>query len=296
MAFLGIDVGGTKIQGAYLQQQNITLTQKLATPTSSYETFLATLTVLVETARQACGELRCVGIGIPGQVEEDLVQWVPNLPFLNGKRLTEDLTARINTPVCMANDAHLALLGEAWQGAARNRHNVVLISVGTGVGGAVMLNGKIVQGAHGSAGAFGWLKLDWQAPSHPEHGYVEQHAAGSALDQLARQLDPSINARELVARARDGHPASLAIIQRIGVILGTACASITSILDPEIVIFTGGLADAFDLFAPIMQTTLAQTGSPGARTTPIVVAQSGKYAGVYGALRAAMLDRQSWLA
>ena len=286
--YVGIDVGGTKIQAAYLHEESVTLARQVATPTSDYEAFLTTLAALAGEIAAAGEPIERIAIGLPGTVTERAVIWMPNLPFLNGMPLASDLAAFTNTPITLANDAQLALLGEVWRGAAQASRNAVLVSVGTGVGGAILLDGKIVRGVHGSAGAFGWLNLDWRDPAHPEHGYVERHASGSALDTLARQCDPPITSYELIARARTRDAVSVEIITRFSNLLAATFASLASILDPEVLILAGGLADAFDLFAEPLRQGMIAWGSPSVRSTPIVPAKLGKYAAAYGALYAAM--------
>lgn len=293
--YLGIDVGGTKIQGAYFEQEMVRLTPQTSTPTNDYAEFRDALMRMVEETTHACGQqISKLGIGVPGTATEESVTWVPNLPFLNGRDLAGDLRSLLGTDVVIANDAQLALLGEIWQGAAREPQNVVLLSIGTGVGGAIMQNGKIVRGAHGSAGAFGWLNLDWSAASDPEHGYVELHAAGSALERQARQLPEPISSYELMSRARGGDPTCQAIVLRFGNLLGVACASIASILDPEMMVIAGGLADEFDLFEGSLRSALQLYGSPSVRAVPVISARLGKHAAAYGALRAAMLQQAIW--
>jgi predicted NBD/HSP70 family sugar kinase len=295
MTYLGIDIGGTKIQGAYLQQETMRLTPRIATPTSSYEDLLAVLIALATAVKRETGTLKHIGVGVPGTVTERCVTWVPNLPFLDGKDLAGDLALRCDTQVLVANDAQLALLGEMWRGAAQHRQSAILFSVGTGVGGAIMFGGRIVRGVHGSTGAFGWLNLDWREPPDPAHGYTERYAAGSALDAMAKQLDPAATSHEIIARSRRGDPASLALLRQFSRILGAACASVASILDPEVLIIAGGLSDAFDLLSEDLRRALREMGSPGVRETPLVSAQLGKDAAAYGALRAAVLPQLAWL-
>jgi predicted NBD/HSP70 family sugar kinase len=292
--FLGIDVGGTKIQGAFLRQGTIQLTTRRTTPTSSYEALLETLVGLAEEAVRSTGPLKRVGIGIPGTTAGGNVIWVPNLPFLDGRELAQDLFTRLGTEVVLANDAQLALLGEQWQGVARGRHSAVLLTIGTGVGGAIMLDGKIVRGVHGSAGAFGWLNLDWRESADQVHGYLGRHGSGRALSALGQQLDPPATSYELIARARAGDPASREIMEQFSTLLGVACASIVSILDPEVLIVAGGLAEAFDLLAEGLRSGLREAGSPSVRETPLVVAHLGKDAAAYGALRAALDEPAPW--
>lgn len=293
--YLGIDVGGTKIQGACLEQGEPVLTTRLATPTGDYSSFLAAIRQVVEETKQRGGTIDRLAIGLPGTVTGERVTWVPNLPFLNGKDLAGEISALLKTPVDLANDAHLCLLGEAWRGAAREHRNAVLVSVGTGVGGAIMVGGTILRGRHGGAGAFGWLNLDWREEADPEHGYVERHASGSVLNELARQLDPLLTSRDLIVRAREQQPDSLALLQHFSAVLGAACASIASLLDPEILILAGGLSEAFGLFEPVLRRQMRTLGAPGVRDMPIVPALLGKDAAAYGALRAAMPPRVLWL-
>ncbi|QBD79089.1 ROK family protein [Ktedonosporobacter rubrisoli] len=285
--YLGIDVGGTKIQAAYMHRDRISLSKKIATP-GDYATFLRALVELARETADPLEPLSSLGLGIPGTVTQRCITWVPNLPFLDGQNLAGDLAGTLGARVTIANDAQLALLGERWQGAARDRQSAALISVGTGVGGALMLDGKIVRGFHGSAGAFGWLNLDWHAPADPNHGYVELQASGRALEKLAQQNAPALTSHELIARAREGKLEGRQAVEQLGRLLGITLASIASMFDPEILIFSGGLADIFDLLEEHLKAGLYTFGSPSIRHTPIIASKLGKYAAAYGALRAAM--------
>ncbi len=292
--YLGIDVGGTKTQGAYERDGEITLTARLATP-KDYGQLLDALTRMAGEVAEDCGEpVTHIGLGVPGTASEQHVTWVPNLPYLDGKPLANDLYERTRAEAVVGNDAQFALLGEVWRGAAHNQKNAVLVSVGTGVGGAIYMNGRLLRGSHGSAGAFGWLNLDMLEPPNPDHGHLELHASGAALDEMARALDPPRTSYEVVAGARAGDPACAELLERVATLLGAGCASIASILDPDVIIFSGGLADAFDLLEAPLRDSLRARGSPSVRETPIVVSQLGRYAAAYGALRAAMLQRAIW--
>ncbi|RAQ94334.1 ROK family protein [Thermogemmatispora tikiterensis] len=286
---LGIDVGGTKIQGAYLTATGeVALTPRVRTP-ANYEEFLRALVELVETVARQQGEpVASIGLGLPGTCTRRRSLWVPNLPFLHERELAAELEQRLGAAVVLSNDAQLALLGEAWRGAARGRQQVALVSVGTGIGGALMLGGRLVRGAHGSAGAFGWLTLDRAHLPDPDHGYLELLASGSALAARSQQLDPPLTSYEVIAQARQGQPASLALVEEVGHLLGLALASIASLFDPELLIITGGLCEAFDLFFPWLRENLARYGAPAVRETPIVPALLGDKAAAYGALHAAL--------
>ena len=292
--YLGIDIGGTKIQCAYLRGDTVVITAKLATP-GSYEPLLAALADIVAGASAATGEpVTHLGVGVPGTVTVRQVTWTPNLPYLDGQPLANDLGERLGAEAMVGNDAQFALLGEAWRGAASAYQNVALVSVGTGVGGAIMMNGKIARGNHGSAGAFGWLNLDLRAAPDPNHGYTELHASGAALDAMAQALDPPRTSYEVVAEARAGDAVYAGLVDELAKTLGTACASIASILDPDVILLSGGLTDAFDLLETPLRASLHAYGSPSVRETPIVVGKLGRHAAAYGALRAAMLQHAVW--
>lgn len=292
--YLGIDIGGTKIQGACLRGDAVILTAKVATP-DSYEPLLAALAGIADEASAAAGEpVTHLGVGVPGTATGRRVTWTPNLPYLDGRPLADDLDERLGARTVVGNDAQFALLGEAWRGAASAYQNVALVSVGTGVGGAIMMNGKIVRGSHGSAGAFGWLNLDLRAAPDPNHGYTELHASGAALDALAQALDPPRTSYEVVAGARAGDAICAELVDALAKTLGAACASIASILDPDVILLSGGLTDAFDLLEASLRASLRAYGSPSVRETPIVVGQLGGHAAAFGALRAAMLQHAVW--
>lgn len=294
MTYLGIDVGGTKMQTMYLDADgHPVLGARIPTP-RDYYTLSQQLAALVRDLPARDRAVSGIGIGVPGTVSAHAITWVPNLSYLDGHDLAGDLRRITGAPVMVANDAQLALLGEIWCGAAAGVSDAVLMSVGTGVGGAILCNGRIVRGTHGSAGAFGWLNLDWHEGPDRDHGYTERHASGSALDTLSYAAGFGGHAYELVAQARTGDVQAMDVVRHVAHLLGIAFASVASILDPEVMILSGGLADAFDLFQQPIRAALAAYGSPSVRQIPIVVSQLGSLAAAYGALRAAMLQQKVW--
>lgn len=291
---VGIDIGGTKLQGAFLRGDEIVFTARVATP-RDYAELLAAVVALTQEAEAAVGEpVTRLGLGVPGTATAERVTWVPNLSYLDGQDLAGALYARVGAQTVVGNDAQFALLGELWRGAAQAVRDVVLISVGTGVGGAISVNGKLMRGRHGSAGAFGWLSMDQNMPPHPQHGHLELLGSGSALAALGHALDRPRSADALVAQARAGVAPGSMLVRQVAEVLGVGIASLASILDPDIIIFSGGLADAFDLLAEPIRAELRRRGSPSVRETPVVVSQLGRHAPACGALRAAMLQHAIW--
>jgi predicted NBD/HSP70 family sugar kinase len=291
--YLGIVVEEAEIRGAFFRQKEIVQTAPVAMP-STYEEFLAMLAWLVQEAARGGEAIRRVGVSVPGICTERRVTWVQAPAYLAGRDVADDLRTRLGTSVILANAAQLALLGEVWRGVARDRQSAALLSVGSRLEGALMLGGKIVHGAHGSAGALGWLHLERGQPPDPDRGYLDWRASERALEAEGRKLDPPLSSYEVVARAREGHPVCLKMVADFAGLLGQAYASMAALFDPEILIFADGLSAAFDLFAPTLRDALRRYGAPSVRETPIVAAQLGTEATLYGALRAAMLFQSMW--
>lgn len=289
MTHIGFDVGGTKIQGAAVRDGVLTRAAKTATP-DGYAALIAALTAgYTELTGDGGAPVERVAVGLPGQVGTERVSWVPNLGYLDGRDLAGDLATRFGTDVLLANDAQLALLGEAWRGAASGADSAVLISLGTGIGGALMFGGRIVRGANRSAGAFGWLNQDLNDPSDPRHGNLELRASGRALEELGRACRPPRTTYELIADARAEREPGASIIAATARRLGVAVASIASVLDPQMIVLAGGLSTESDLLAPGIQAAFDEFSSPSVKSTPIVASALGADAALYGTVRAAML-------
>lgn len=278
---LGIDVGGTSVRllGERLDGPRGEIV-RAPTP-GTYDEFLALVATLAP--RAVAGPVVAAGCGVPGKVEDGVPRFVPALPWLEGRSLAADLGEVLDAPVELAVDGHVALLGEATEGAARDCDSAVLVAVGTGIGGAIMIDRRIWTGAHGSAGSWGWLPAEG-AVEDPGHGPWEQVASGSALAARAAAFAPPLAAHELVERARGGDPVAATEIEAFARRLGRGIAAIASILDPEVVLLAGGLSSAVDLLEPGIAACLRDLGSPDARRVPVRVAELGPDAGVVGAL------------
>lgn len=290
--YLGIDVGGTKTLalGSGGLDSRIHFEVRMATP-REYIPFVTALADAVNLAERQTGlRVKRVAVGLPGQVMADgrRVAWVPNLRFLDGQPLAEDVASLVGAPVVLGNDARFALIGEVWRGAAVGRSDVVLVVLGTGVGGAILSGGRMLSGAHGSAGSLGWINLDWHDEPDPHHGFLERHVSGPALSRLARSISAELDSYGLVARARAGDPDCTAVLDSVGRLLGAALGSIASVLDPEVILVSGGLAEALDVLMPEVRAAMGLYASPSARQTPVVPGALGPRAGAYGALWAAV--------
>ena len=287
---IGFDVGGTKVQGALLRDGELIRSRKVPTP-RDYDGLVSVIGCLHDELAGGRTEVERVAVGLPGTVSARRVHWVPNLRYLDGSDLAADLADRVGADVLLANDAQLTLLGEAWRGAAARRDSAALVSVGTGIGGAIMFGGRIIRGANRSAGAFGWLNLDVNDARDPDHGNLELRASGRALEGIGRACTPPMTTYQIIENARAGLEPAVGIVGRLAHMLGASAAMIASVLDPETIVFAGGLSEAFELMAPDIRGAFAEFSSPSVRRTPLVPAALGPAAPLYGATRAASLGR-----
>lgn len=283
---VGVDVGGTKIEAATWGGDDLRRSGRRPTP-HTYEALLDEVEALCRAVIPAQAEIEGAAVGVPGQVTDQCVAWVPNVHCLDGHDLANDLGSRLGCAVTVRNDAQLALVGEAWRGAADGLDSAVLFSIGTGVGGALMLDGRVVRGSRGAAGALGWVNLDLQHRPDDDHGWLEQHASGRALQAFGAALNPPRSAEQVVTDARAGDSECAAALDRMARALGTSAASVASTVDPAIVLFSGGLADAFDLLDVPLREAFTTYASPVVRATPIARAALGADAALWGAVRAA---------
>lgn len=292
-SYLGLDVGGTNVRLAVWQDGGPTSTGSIPKTVASaplpgdYEAFMELVEEMVRPF-----PARAVGVGLPGVAFDQHVDWLPNARYLEGEVMAADLTAVCGAPVFCANDAAAALLGEARFGAASDVSAALLLSVGTGVGGALLVNGRIYRGSSGSAGSFGWVNLGLEE-FHPDHGQLELVASGTALAQRAREL--GLESRTLMAAARAGEEEPARVVTDVATHLGTALATLVSIFDPEVVLLSGGVSAEFDLLAPRIRAVIARRASPSGRTVPVRAARFGPEAGAIGAVVVGHEGRSAFL-
>lgn len=291
---LAVDLGGTNLRAGLLPAgADFADVEHLATvpAPSDLDGFRGTLQVLLREAAERAPVDR-LGLAVPGTADIDRCLWVPKLPYLNGLSL-EDL---VEVPATVANDAQLALLAEVTAGSAAGRRDVVLFAVGTGIGSAVMTGGRIVVGAHGAACSAGWLSLDPDEPGHPTDGWLERHAAGPAFDAAAQRLawlDGS-DASSLMEAAAAGDPKAREAVAGPARMLGAAIAATVAVLDPECVLFAGGVAASFPALEPHLRDVLRRHAPAHLQGIELQVGRFGPRAGLVGAAVAGDRGR-SWM-
>ena len=259
---LGIDIGGTKVAGGVVAPDGTVLaTARRSTPGASVaDTEDAITAVVEELAARHDGDLVGVGIGAAGWFDRtgDTVLFSPHLAW-RGSTLRADLAERLPWPLWVGNDADAAAWAEYRYGAARGADLALMVTLGTGIGGGIVLDGRLQRGAHGIAGEWGHMRVvpDGRRCACGNRGCWEQYASGNALGAVARELgenSPATAVRllelvdgqagrltgEHVARAAaDGDPAARELVTEVGTWLGQGIADLAAVLDPDVVVVGG---------------------------------------------------------
>jgi glucokinase len=284
----GIDVGGTALKlGQFDRQGNCLQTLTVPTPQPSTPDAVIEAIVAAMETLDPQQESKAIGLGTPGPADSagrvalvaiNLAQW-RNVP------LADRLEALTHRPVVIANDANCAGLGEAWKGAGQQFQNLVMLTLGTGVGGAIILNGQLYVGPNGLAGELGLITLNPNGPpcNSGNTGSLEQYVSIQAI-----QRDTGLEPKVWGDRAEQGDPLALEFWQNYGRTLAAGLASIAYILTPEAIVLGGGISASAPYFLPALQEELYRRvllSSP--ETLPVLPAQLGNQAGMVGAAKLA---------
>lgn len=281
-SYLGVDVGGTKVAVAAVEGTEARHAVEHPTALESTDVLLAGIDAAVREVSAQAGAPEAIGIGVPSQVEwsTGTVLASVNIP-LAGVPLRDELTRRFGVPVYVDNDASCAALAEAH---TIDASELVMLTLGTGVGGGVVTGGEIFRGAHGLGGELGHVVVEAEGPECPgagcpSRGCLEALCSGTALERAAGR-----KGREVVAAAREGDADAQGHLDRLGRYLGIGISNMVNAFQPEFVVIGGGLSAAADLF---LDTAIAEAG---ARALPslweratVQVAEGGNAAGVIGA-------------
>lgn len=291
-ALWGIDLGGTKIEGVVLPDPISTAPLcRLRLPTEAekgYEHILNQIARLVEQLSRASGKTpERLGIGTPGTFDPFLSAMKNcNTTVLNGRNLPQDLQAKLGVEVLIANDANCFALAEACLGAARGASVVFGVIMGTGVGGGIVINGKVWNGLHGIAGEWGHTSLDDTAePCYSGiRGCVESFISGPALEKFYAQQSGTVRPLpEIVQRHTQGiDTCATATMQRLCHYFGRALATVINILDPEVIVLGGGVGNIELLYTEGVAELRKHIFNHRLETR-ILRPQLGDSAGVFGA-------------
>ena len=315
---LGIDVGGTKVAGGVVAPDGTVLaTARRATPGSSVQETEDAIAAVVEVlARGHGGPLVGVGVGAAGWFDRtgDTVLFSPHLAWRNST-LRKDLAARLQRPMWVGNDADAAAWAEYRYGAARGADLALMITLGTGIGGGIVMDGRLQRGSHGVAGEWGHMRVvpEGRLCACGNRGCWEQYASGTALGQTAREVarsspaaaalllervdgDPDrLTGEHVATAAAEGDPLALELLAEVGSWLGQGIADLSAVLDPEVVVIGGGVSVLGEMvLGPARQRLGRALPGRGFRPGPRVVgARLGAQAGIVGAadlVRRAVVD------
>ena len=300
---IGIDLGGTNIKGGIVDEQGRIL-RELTVKTDSARGYvevknalLGLIKKLLQQAPQAPEE-SIIGIGIPGILSADgsTVVSCPNLGWKN-VALKKELEASLQQTVLLVNDANAACLAEAAFGSMAGRDNAMMITLGTGVGGGLLINGRIVTGAHGVATEIGHMIMaeNFYSCGCGKNGCLETFASATALIRYCRMrieqgttsvlaVQPELDGKMIIDAAKAGDALATAAVDRLAEYLGWAIANISDLIDPEIYAIGGGLSVAGDfLLEKITREAGRRLTYPQQAVPEIVLATFGNEAGIIGA-------------
>ncbi|MGB5717411.1 MAG: ROK family protein [Gammaproteobacteria bacterium] len=290
---MGIDLGGTKIEGIILDAAGVELCrERSATPQGDYAATLDAVVALVSSLESSVGEGCSVGIGMPGSISRatGLVK-NSNSVCLNGQPLHRELEARLNRPLRFANDADCFALSEAVDGAGRDAAVVFGVIIGTGTGGGIVINGQLLTGPNGISGEWGHNPLPWPKPEELPgadcycglQGCIETWLSGPALARDHRQAyGGSLDARTIIQSAELGDEQACQTLKRYANRTARALASVINMVDPDVIVLGGGLSNCKRLYNAVMSQWDAYVFSDRVDTR-LLCAQHGDASGVRGA-------------
>ena len=305
---IGLDLGGTNLRAAAIDRSG-TILDKVAGSTKfseGREAVLADMVAAIAQLRDRHGAtaLAGIGIGVPGfiSLQEGIIRNSNNLPFLEDFPIRKELERRLATWVILENDANAAALGEKWMGAGREVDDLVLLTLGTGIGGGIISGGRVIRGFAGMAGELGHLTIvpNGNPCGCGSQGCVEKHASATAVTAMARMLHlgDEITSKDLddLARRDDDNGRKAREVWRVmGETLGFTLALLINTFNFPLYLLSGGMLPAWEFFAPAMLATVKRCSATYRLTqgaTRIEQATLGKEAGLYGAAYLPWVEKQ----
>ncbi len=310
----GIDLGGTTTKMGLFKTDG-TLVEKWEIITNTEDNGANILKDIAKAVHDKMGEkglimddVQGLGIGVPGPVTSDgVVNGCVNLGWgvVNVQKELEDLSGM---KVRVGNDANVAALGEAWVGAGKEYPSVVCVTLGTGIGGGIIIEDTMVYGAHGAGGEIGHITVN---PSEElacgcgKHGCIEQYASATGFARMARRrlqanddpsslrdMDPAdITAKDLFDAAKAGDKVANEVVENVCGMLGKAIAKITAVVDPDAILIGGGVSKAGDILTDNVEKAYKEEAFHACRDTKILLATLGNDAGIYGSVKMVIDER-----
>jgi glucokinase len=307
---IGVDLGGTKMLVGVLAGTEVRFESREASTGQTEGELVDLLVREVSEAHAASPGAGAVGLGIPATIDHDrgVAVSAVNLPLAD-LPIRDLVGERVGLPVFVDNDANVAALAEHLYGAARGADDAVMLTIGTGIGGGLILNGEIYRGATGAGAELGHTVIDINGPpcqgNCPGRGCVETMASGTAIGregQLAAESDPDsvlatmlaeghrIDGRAVTEAALNGDPTSIAVFDLVGSRLGAALVTFANTFEPSVIVVGGGVMAAGDLLLDPARRTLRERALRPMNEVPVVAAELGPDAGMIGAAAMARIE------
>ena len=313
---IGLDVGGTRIAAGLVERkgrivrETKLLTPKAAGPFAIVDAIVAAVNEITSGVHPS--EIAGIGIGLPAQIDftRQSVEYCVNLP-LAGIDMRGLVMSRLKYPVTIDNDGHTAALGESRYGAAKGLRDFIMVTLGTGVGGGVFIDGKLHRGSRGFGGELGHMVIAVDGPACPcgGRGHLESFAArpaiiqaaraaaetyhGSSISRLAGGDAEKITAELVIKAANDDDEAAVEVMSLVGDMLGEGLVGLVNVLNPQAIIVGGGIGESCPLVSRRAAARIAAEALAGRRDIRVLTAELGNDAGVAGAAALAFEDHDS---
>lgn len=305
---LAADLGGTNLRMAAVDREGKILhrtrhnTPKSERADEIVSAITEASTECLEAVKKE-GWIKAFGAAVPATLNaiDGIILKAPNLPALDGFRFSATVSDELNLPVVLENDANAAAIGENWLGAAKLAQNAICVTLGTGVGGGIIINGKIVRGADGTAGEIGHICVEplGEPCGCGSRGCVEQYSSATAIVRITRELESGypksvlqnktrLTSLDVFDAGKAGDELALEVFRKMGFYLGIALADLINVLNPEIIVIGGGAAAGWDLFINHVQDQINKRAfDEPAKRAKLVRAELGDDAGILGAAKRA---------
>jgi glucokinase len=307
---IGVDLGGTKMAVGVVDSDQKVLYQGREPSTGlSEEKLVEELARELQEAKNARPDVLAAGLGIPATIDHDrgLAIHAVNLTITDVP-IRDLMQERIGLPVFVDNDANVAALAEHLYGAGRGAQNVVLLTIGTGIGGGLILNGEVYRGSTGAAAELGHIVIEENGPkcqgNCPNHGCVEALASGTAIAKAGKEVaerdpdsrlgkalaDGPITGRTVTELALSGDEPAREVVAHAGHHIGVALSSLANIFDPDVFVIGGGVSVVGDLLLDPAREELRSRALPPQNERPVKLAELGPDAGMIGAAAMALIE------
>lgn len=306
----GVDIGGTTVKlGLFTEEGELADSWEI--PTNTYNNGEA---IIGDIAAAVLGKMSDVsieesqvigiGVGVPGPIDENgIVLGCINLGW-SKKDVAKELTDLVHQiPVVIGNDANVAALGEYWKGGGQGYHNVVMVTIGTGVGGGIIINDRLISGAHGAGGEIGHIQVkehEEETCACGKHGCIEQYGSANGIVKYAKKVlaetdKPSklrdyedVTSKEIFDAAKEKDELACEILDDIGELFGVALADISVVIDPDVYVIGGGVSNAGQIVLDMIQKGYEKVAFHSTKEVKFQLATLRNTAGIYGAAKLAL--------